>query len=97
MPRTERRIRIEQRPSDQVHGKSYSNGKAQRVPCRYCGRPTVEDPAYSAYAKSYLGCCHRCRTLLAGQPENLADEFEHSGRKPTVPAHTRLATEEADI
>ena len=69
MPRTERRIRIEQRSSDQVHRKSYSNGKAQRVPCRYCGRTTVEGLMYSAHAGRYLGYCHSCRTALAGTPE----------------------------
>ena len=89
MPRTERRIRIEQRSSDRVHRKSYSNGKVQRVPCRYCGRSTVEGLMYSAHAGCYLGYCHRCQGLLAGEAESLLDDFRSSGCKQQI-VHTRL-------
>ncbi|MFO7897884.1 MAG: hypothetical protein R6V58_02365 [Planctomycetota bacterium] len=69
MRTTDRRLRIEQRPSNEVHRRDYGNGPARSAPCRYCGRPTVEDVAFSAQAGRYLGYCHSCRRMLAGTPE----------------------------
>ena len=72
---TEERLQIEQRPSDEVHARYYGNGVVELAPCRYCGRPTVENLAYSAIAGRRLGRCYACVRLLRGQPEPIAAEF----------------------
>ncbi len=82
---TDERIRIEQRPSDQVHGRDYPNEPAERAPCRYCGRPTVENLSFSAVAKRRLGRCHACLWLLRGQPDPLEAEFWPAKRPPKKP------------
>ena len=84
------RIRIEQRPSDVVHGRSYPNGPTETAPCRYCGHPTVEDLSFSALAKRRLGTCQTCRSLLRGQAEPLEGDFwptRRSSRRQSKKGH----------
>jgi len=75
MSTTETPLRIEQRPSDQVHRRDYAGNGFRPAPCRYCGRPTVEDLAYSPLAQSQLGYCHACRKLLTRVAEPLEPVF----------------------
>ena len=85
---TDERVRIEQRPSDQVHGRDYADEPAEWAPCRYCGHPTVENLSFSAVAKRRLGRCHACLWLLHGQPEPLEAEFWPT-RHPTKKRPTK--------
>ena len=77
---------IEQRPSDEVHRRHYGNGPLVTAPCRYCGRPTVENLAFSAIAKRRLGRCYACLRLLRGQPDPLEAAFWPKRRSRKGPA-----------